>query len=101
MCRALWRKEQSHRCSRLANAEITADPALDTNTTFQTFARMLAGQDYDYNEIAINRTLTGAMANITYATAEGKKAWVNATTEDDRVVQVGMELEDRASWGSR
>ncbi|MGB7788488.1 hypothetical protein [Methanoregula sp.] len=75
----------------LANANITADPALDTNITFQSFTRTLAEQDYGYGEIAINRTLTGAMANITYASPDGKKAYVNATTEDNRVLQVSME----------
>jgi hypothetical protein len=74
-----------------ANAAITADPVLDANTTFQSFARELAGWEYTYGEISINRTLTGAMANITYTSPEGKPAWVNATTGDNRVVQVSME----------
>jgi hypothetical protein len=77
----------------VANTAITADPALDADTRFQSFARTLAGQEYGHKETSINRTLTGAMANITYATSDGKKAYVNATTKDNRVVQVTMEQE--------
>ncbi|MDP3564633.1 MAG: hypothetical protein Q8R70_09105 [Methanoregula sp.] len=77
----------------VSNAEITADPTLDADTTFQSFARTLAGQGYGHTETAVNRTLSGAMANITYTTPEGKKAYVNATTEQSRVIQVTMEQE--------
>ncbi len=77
----------------LANTVITPDPALDADTTFQSFARTLAAQEYKHMETSLNRTLTGAMANITYATPDGKKAFVNATTKDQKVVQVSLEME--------
>jgi len=77
----------------LANTAITPDPALDADTTFQSFARTLAAQEYKHTETSLNRTLTGAMANITYATPDGKKAFVNATTKDQKVVQVSLEME--------
>jgi hypothetical protein len=77
----------------LANTAITVDPSLDADTTFQSFTRTLAEQKYDRTETAINRTLTGAASNSTYATLDGKKAFVNATTHDNRVVQVTMEQE--------
>jgi hypothetical protein len=79
----------------LGNVPITADPALDANMTFQSFVRMLEGQDYRHQETTINRTVTGAVANITYATAAGNRAYVNATTEENRVVQLGLEQETR------
>ncbi|MFA4825598.1 MAG: hypothetical protein WC593_10635 [Methanoregula sp.] len=77
----------------VANTAITADPALDADMTFQSFARTLAEQEYDHKETSINRTLSSAMANITYATSDGKKAYMNATTKDNRVVQVTLDLE--------
>jgi len=77
----------------LANIAITADPTLDADTTFQSFAWILAEQKYGHKETTVNRTLTGAIANITYATLEGKKAYVNATIGHDRVIQVTLELE--------
>jgi len=76
----------------LANVPI-ADPALDANATFQSFAQTLAGREYGHIETAVNRTLTGAAANITYATTGGNKAYVNATTENNRVIQVSLEQE--------
>jgi hypothetical protein len=82
-----------------ANAEITADPVLDTNATFESFTRTLAGQEYGYREVTVNRTLTGAMANISYTTPEGEKAWVNATTGDNRVIRVSMERAE-GLWSS-
>jgi hypothetical protein len=77
----------------LANAPITADPALDANATYRSFALRLAGQEYGHRETAVNRTLTGAVANITFAMAGGKKAYVNATTEENFVIQVSLEQE--------
>ena len=89
----------------LANVPISADPALDANATFRSFARTLAAQEYSHTETAVNRTLTGAITNITYATAGGNKAYVNATTGDDRVLQVSLEQasppasrRSRCSW---
>ncbi|MDO9324675.1 MAG: hypothetical protein Q7T80_06920 [Methanoregula sp.] len=76
-----------------SNAEITADPALVADTTFRSFNRTLKEQGYGHTETLINRTLTGTVANITYATPEGKKAYVNATIEANRVVMVTMEQE--------
>jgi hypothetical protein len=54
-----------------ANVPITADPALDANATFRSFAGTLAGREFVHKETAVSRTLTGAVANITYATAGG------------------------------
>lgn len=76
-----------------SNAQITADPALVVNTTFQSFNRTLQEQGYWHAETLINRTLTGTVANITYATPEGKKEYVNATMESNRVVTVTLEQE--------
>jgi hypothetical protein len=77
----------------LANVPITADPALDANTTYQSYTRTLAKQEYYHKETAVNRTLTGAVANITYAKAGGNKAYVNASTDENRVIQVSLERE--------
>ncbi|MFA5269840.1 MAG: hypothetical protein WC379_17885 [Methanoregula sp.] len=77
----------------LANVPITADSALDANVTYQSFARILAGQEYSHKESSVNRTLTGAVVNITYAMASGNKAYVNATTEEKRVIQLSLEQE--------
>jgi hypothetical protein len=74
-----------------ANVPITADPALDANATFRSFARTLAEREFVHQETAVNRTLTGAVANITYATAGGIRAYVNASTEDNRVLRVSLE----------
>jgi hypothetical protein len=74
----------------LANVPVTADPALDTNPTFQSFNRNLAGQAYIHKETLVRRTLSGAVANITYADAGGKKAYINATVEENRVIQVTL-----------
>ncbi|MFA6225992.1 MAG: hypothetical protein WC620_07435 [Methanoregula sp.] len=76
-----------------SNAEITADPALAVNTRFQSFNQTLQEQGYGHTETLINRTLTGTMANTTYATPDGKKAYVNATMEANRVVKVTLEQE--------
>ena len=77
----------------LANVPVTADPALDANATYQSFARMLDGQEYSHKETVVNRTLTGAVANITYAMDGGNRAYVNATTEENIVIQVSLEQE--------
>ncbi len=76
-----------------SNAAITADPALGVNRTFLSFNRTLQEQGFGHAETLINRTLTGTMANITYSAMDGKKAYVNATTEAGHVVKVTMEQE--------
>jgi hypothetical protein len=76
-----------------ANVPVTADPALDANATFRSFALTLAAQEYLHGETAVNRTLDGAMANITYATTSGNRAYVNATVGEGLVTQVSLERE--------
>jgi hypothetical protein len=77
----------------LANVPIIADPALDANATYRSFTRTLAGQEYGHKETTVNRTLTGAVANSTYALAGGNKAYVNATTVENTVIQISLEQE--------
>ena len=83
--------------NEVANAAITADPALNANTTFRSIVGTLAKQEFGHRETRINRTLTGAIVNATFVSEEGRKAFVNATTYNNRVVQVTMEYEEKAS----
>jgi len=87
--------------NEVANAAISADPALDVNTTFRSIVGTLAEQDFDHRETQVNRTLTGAIVNSTFVSDEGRKAFVNATTDNNRVVQVTMGYEGETSGFSR
>ncbi|MDD4138260.1 MAG: hypothetical protein PHT99_10290 [Methanoregula sp.] len=82
----------------LANVPVSADPALDANATFRSFGQVLAGEEFRHAETAVNRTLTGAVTNITYATANGNKAYVNATTDHARVIQLSLEQTGSAGF---
>ncbi|MCK9580118.1 MAG: hypothetical protein M0Q92_06660 [Methanoregula sp.] len=79
--------------SESSNADIATDPSLGANTTFLYFSRTLRDHGYSHSGTAINRTLTGAIVNITYVTPEGQRAFVNATIEDNHVIQLAMEEE--------
>lgn len=74
-----------------ANADITADPALSANTSFQSFRRTLAEGGYLHRETNLNRTLAGVEAAILSTGAGGEKAYVNATTSDGTVSRIILE----------
>lgn len=79
-----------------ANADITADPALSANTSFQSFKRTLAEGGYRHRETDLDRTLAGAEMTALSTGADAKKAYVNATTSNGVVTRVTLEKEGGA-----
>lgn len=73
-------------------AEVNVTAPLAANATYQSFEQGLAGQSFQRNATLMNVTLSGATVNLTYLSAKGTPAYVNATVENGNVTQVSLEI---------
>jgi hypothetical protein len=73
-------------------AEVNVTAPLAANATYQSFVQGLAGQSFQRNATLMNVTLSGATVNLTYLSAQGTPAYVNATVENGNVTQVSLEI---------
>ncbi|MFA4860509.1 hypothetical protein [Methanoregula sp.] len=81
----------------VANAPITSDPALSTNTSYQSFQQTLADGGYRHKETIFNRTPDSSSVTAVSTGTGGEIAYVNATTREGSVTRVTMEHNVR-SW---
>jgi hypothetical protein len=74
-----------------SNRILSADPALDANTTFLSYTGTLAGGGYLPEETSINRSLLDATVTMTYHRADSVQARINATITRHEVQSVSLD----------
>jgi len=80
-------------------APVNVTAPLAANATYQSAATQLAGQGFSRNTSTLTYSAGGgATVNLTYQDPQGKRAFVNATTDGKDVTQISVEVEPDAPF---
>jgi hypothetical protein len=75
----------------MSDGVLSADPTLDTNTTFRSYAKTLADGGYLPTATSINRSLLDATVTMTYNRTDSAEARINATVAGQEVQALSLD----------
>jgi len=82
-----------------STAQVNVTAPLAANTTYQSAVKQLTEQGFSRNTSTLNIAAGGgSMVNLTYQNSQGKRAFVNATTDDTNVTQLTVAVEHDAPF---
>ena len=80
-------------------APVNVTAPLAANTTYQSAVKQLSEQGFARNTSTLNIAAGGgSMVNLTYQNPQGRRAFVNATTDGTNVTQLTVEVEPDAPF---
>jgi len=80
-------------------APVNVTTPIAANTTYQSAVKQLSEQGFSHNTSTLNIAAGGgSMVNLTYQNPQGKRAFVNATTDGTNVTQLTIAVEPDAPF---
>lgn len=79
-----------------STASLNVTAPLESNTTYQSMTQKLRDQGFSRNLIHLNISAGGATINLTYQNVQGKRVFINATSEQGNLTWLTMETEPEA-----
>lgn len=77
-------------------ASLNVTAPLESNTTYQSMTQKLRDQGFSRNQTYLNISAGGATINLTYQNMQGKRVFINATSEQGNLTRLTMEAEPEA-----